>query len=59
MFHHGQSSFALDLPQNENKGDANTDHDGIFVASSQTALTVGSKFRALLKLAFSSHRFVR
>jgi hypothetical protein len=48
MFPHDQSSFALDLLQNGNKGDANTDHGGIFVVSSQIALIVGSMFRALL-----------
>jgi hypothetical protein len=59
MFHHDQSSFALDLLQNGNKGDANTDHGGIFVVSSQIALTVDSMFRALLKPVFSSHHCFR
>jgi hypothetical protein len=52
MFPHDQSSFALDLLQNGNKGDANTDHGGIFAVSSPIALIVSSMFRALLVWVF-------
>jgi hypothetical protein len=44
VFHHDQSSFALDILQNGNKRDANKDHGGIFVVSSQIALTCLNSF---------------